>query len=58
MAAVLPTTPSQIRALRQPPGPATYTVKDVAALLGLHLTTDVPPPLRLAAVFSKLALAM
>lgn len=37
MTAVLPTTPSQIRALRQPPGPTTYTVKEVAALLGLHL---------------------
>lgn len=37
MTAVLPTTPSQIRARRQPPAPATYTVKEVAALLGLHL---------------------
>ena len=37
MTAVLPTTPSHIRARRQPPAPATYTVKEVAALLGLHL---------------------
>ena len=37
MTAVLPATPSQIRAWRQPPAPATYTVKEVAALLGLHL---------------------
>lgn len=37
MTTVRPTAKSQIRALRQPPGPATYTVKEVAALLGLHL---------------------
>ena len=37
MTSFVHTTPAQIRAQRRPAGPATYTVQEVAELLGLHL---------------------